>query len=82
MHRAVAGRPVSLPSSSRSVGSVGLFWPPSRGTVEIGYGVVASRRGRGYATEATRALLSDPASIRPGEGALPPVGHGRPWPAS
>ncbi|MEU8591170.1 GNAT family N-acetyltransferase [Streptomyces sp. NPDC048664] len=38
------------------VGSIGLFWPPAEGTVEIGYGLVASRRGRGYATEATRAL--------------------------
>ncbi|RLV08825.1 GNAT family N-acetyltransferase [Streptomyces griseocarneus] len=38
------------------VGSLGLFWPPGEGTVEIGYGVVASRRGRGYAPEATRAL--------------------------
>ncbi|MEU6741891.1 GNAT family N-acetyltransferase [Streptosporangium sandarakinum] len=38
------------------VGSLGLFWPPSDGTVEIGYGVVASRRGRGYAPEAARAL--------------------------
>ncbi|WP_260867656.1 GNAT family N-acetyltransferase [Streptomyces sp. SAJ15] len=38
------------------VGSIGLFWPPSEGTVEIGYGIVASRRGRGYASEATRAL--------------------------
>ncbi|MGN9842511.1 GNAT family N-acetyltransferase [Nonomuraea sp. H19] len=38
------------------VGSIGLFWPPSAGTVEIGYGIVASRRGRGYAPEATRAL--------------------------
>ncbi|MFF4407327.1 GNAT family N-acetyltransferase [Streptomyces sp. NPDC001262] len=38
------------------VGSIGLFWPPSEGTLEIGYGVVASRRGRGYAPEATRAL--------------------------
>ena len=38
------------------VGSIGLFWPPSEGVVEIGYGVVASRRGRGYATEATHAL--------------------------
>ncbi|MDX3224816.1 GNAT family N-acetyltransferase [Streptomyces sp. ME19-01-6] len=38
------------------VGSLGLFWPPSEGTVDIGYGIVASRRGRGYATEATRAL--------------------------
>ncbi|MEU3403144.1 GNAT family N-acetyltransferase [Streptomyces sp. NPDC006670] len=38
------------------VGSIGLFWPPSDGVIEIGYGVVASRRGRGYATEATQAL--------------------------
>ncbi|MGY0062269.1 GNAT family N-acetyltransferase [Streptomyces sp. LZ34] len=38
------------------VGSTGLFWPPSDGTLEIGYGIVASRRGRGYAPEATRAL--------------------------
>jgi RimJ/RimL family protein N-acetyltransferase len=38
------------------VGSIGLFWPPSDGVVEIGYGIVASRRGRGYAPEATRAL--------------------------
>ncbi|ONI87736.1 GNAT family N-acetyltransferase [Saccharothrix sp. ALI-22-I] len=38
------------------VGSIGLFWPPSDGTLEIGYGIVASRRGRGYASEATRAL--------------------------
>ncbi|MEV4253778.1 GNAT family N-acetyltransferase [Spirillospora sp. NPDC049652] len=38
------------------VGSIGLFWPPADGVLEIGYGVVASRRGRGYAPEATRAL--------------------------
>ncbi|MEU4449080.1 GNAT family N-acetyltransferase [Actinosynnema sp. NPDC050801] len=38
------------------VGSIGLFWPPHDGVLEIGYGVVASRRGRGYASEATRAL--------------------------
>lgn len=40
------------------VGSIGLFWPPSDGSVEIGYGIVPSRRGRGYAAEATRALTS------------------------
>ncbi|WP_406511333.1 GNAT family N-acetyltransferase [Streptomyces sp. NBC_00161] len=40
------------------VGSIGLFWPPSEGVLELGYGVVASRRGRGYATEATRALAA------------------------
>jgi RimJ/RimL family protein N-acetyltransferase len=38
------------------VGSVGLFWPPVHGELEIGYGIVTSRRGRGYASEATRAL--------------------------
>lgn len=40
------------------VGSIGMFWPPAEGTVEIGYGLVASRRGRGYATEAARALAN------------------------
>ncbi|WP_030170125.1 GNAT family N-acetyltransferase [Spirillospora albida] len=40
------------------VGSIGLFWPPSDGTVEIGYGIVPSRRGLGYAPEATRALTA------------------------
>ncbi|MEU2867790.1 GNAT family N-acetyltransferase [Streptomyces olivoreticuli] len=38
------------------VGSIGLFWPPSEGILEIGYGIVVSRRGRGYAPEATQAL--------------------------
>ncbi|XVS61471.1 GNAT family N-acetyltransferase [Actinosynnema sp. CA-299493] len=47
------------------VGSIGLFWPPDDGVVEIGYGVVPSRRGRGYATEATRAL-TDLAFTAPG----------------
>ncbi|GAA4954830.1 RimJ/RimL family protein N-acetyltransferase [Nonomuraea thailandensis] len=40
------------------VGSIGLFWPPANGEVELGYGIVASRRGRGYAPEATRALAA------------------------
>lgn len=38
------------------VGSIGLFPPPHEGTLEIGYGIVPSRRGRGYAPEATSAL--------------------------
>jgi ribosomal-protein-alanine N-acetyltransferase len=37
------------------VGGAGLF-PDGDGGLELGYGVVASRRGRGYATEAARAL--------------------------
>lgn len=39
------------------VGSIGLFWPPRDGVLELGYGIVASRRGRGYATEATGAMV-------------------------
>ncbi len=38
------------------MGSIGLFWPPPADAVEIGYGIVASRRALGYASEATRAL--------------------------
>ncbi|MCP2204147.1 Protein N-acetyltransferase, RimJ/RimL family [Lentzea flava] len=45
-------------ATSEVVGSLGLFWPPSDGRVEIGYGVVASRQGRGYASEAAAALAS------------------------
>jgi RimJ/RimL family protein N-acetyltransferase len=40
------------------VGAIGLFWPPSDGGVEFGYGIVPSRRGRGYATEAARAIVA------------------------
>ncbi|MFE9533336.1 GNAT family N-acetyltransferase [Streptomyces sp. NPDC006691] len=50
-HRLVIER-----DSGLVVGSIGLFWPPSEGVLEIGYGMVTSRRGRGYASEATRAL--------------------------
>ncbi|THA56257.1 N-acetyltransferase [Streptomyces sp. A0958] len=50
-HRLVIER-----SSGLVVGSIGLFWPPTEGVLEIGYGIVASRRGRGYASEATQAL--------------------------
>ncbi|MFF5705256.1 GNAT family N-acetyltransferase [Streptomyces sp. NPDC012794] len=52
-HRLIAER-----DSGLVVGSIGLFWPPDEGVLELGYGVVPSRRGRGYATEATRALAA------------------------
>ncbi|HZG06591.1 MAG TPA: GNAT family N-acetyltransferase [Streptomyces sp.] len=45
-------------SSGLVVGAIGLFRPSGDGTVEFGYGVVASRRGRGYATEAARAIVA------------------------
>lgn len=44
-------------ASGLVVGAVGLFWPPVDGAVEFGYGIVPSRRGRGYAPEAARALV-------------------------
>jgi RimJ/RimL family protein N-acetyltransferase len=40
-----------------AVGGVGLFWPPNDGAVEFGYGIVSSRQGRGYATEAAKAIV-------------------------
>ena len=45
---------------SRSViGSAGFKGPPdAEGTVEIAYGLVPAYQGRGYATEAARALVS------------------------
>lgn len=42
--------------SGAVVGSIGLFWPPHDGVVEIGFGVVASRRGLGYALDAANAV--------------------------
>jgi RimJ/RimL family protein N-acetyltransferase len=39
------------------VGNVGFHGPPDeKGRVEIGYGIVASQRGRGYAREAIAGL--------------------------
>jgi RimJ/RimL family protein N-acetyltransferase len=52
-HRLIVER-----ESGLVVGSLGLFWPPSDGAVELGYGVAPSRRGRGYAPEAVRALTA------------------------
>ena len=39
------------------VGGIGFFGPPRAGATEIGYGIVASGRGRGCATEAIRCML-------------------------
>lgn len=52
-HRQIAER-----DSGQLVGSIGLFWPPEDGAVEFGYGIVESRRGQGYATEAARAMVA------------------------
>ena len=40
------------------VGDIGFHGPPDdQGAIEIGYCVVPSRRGRGYASEAARAMV-------------------------
>ncbi|MEU8952734.1 GNAT family N-acetyltransferase [Streptomyces sp. NPDC048518] len=52
-HRLIVER-----ASGLVVGSISLLWPPTEGAVEFGYGVVPSRRGRGYAAEAARALVA------------------------
>jgi RimJ/RimL family protein N-acetyltransferase len=46
-------------STGLVVGTIGFFGPPdARGTAMIGYGLVPSARGAGYATEALRALVA------------------------
>src|SRR4051794_32081821 len=43
--------------SGLAVGSVGFHGPPENGRVEVGYGLVESRWGRGYATEAVATTV-------------------------
>ena len=39
------------------VGDIGFHGPPDGGRVEIGFSVIPDRRRRGYASEATRAIV-------------------------
>lgn len=39
-------------------GGIGFKDEPSEGTVELGYGVVPSKRGQGYANEAVEAMVT------------------------
>lgn len=57
-HHRYGQRQIVERESGLVVGSIGVFWPPSERTVEFGYGVVPSRRGRGFATEATEAIVA------------------------
>ena len=52
-HRQVVER-----ASGLVVGGIGFFGPPRGGEAEIGYGIVPSRQGRGYATEALRTMIA------------------------
>ena len=45
-------------ASGAVVGGAGFKGPPESGETEIGYNIVPSRQGRGYATEAVRTLLA------------------------
>jgi RimJ/RimL family protein N-acetyltransferase len=45
-------------SDGRAIGGVGFKGRPAGGCVEIGYGLVPSARGHGYAAEAVVALLA------------------------
>jgi [ribosomal protein S5]-alanine N-acetyltransferase len=52
-HRQIVER-----DSGLAVGGIGFAGPPDRGEVEVGYGIVPSRQGRGYATEALHAMVA------------------------
>jgi [ribosomal protein S5]-alanine N-acetyltransferase len=65
---AVAGRPEGAAwgprffvtgDPPRLVGWGGFKGPPQDGVVELGYEIAESHRGRGIATEATRAMLAE-----------------------
>lgn len=46
-------------ASNTVIGSASFKGPPDRdGAVEVAYGIVPSQQGRGYATEATMALVA------------------------
>jgi RimJ/RimL family protein N-acetyltransferase len=45
--------------TGRRVGTIGFYGPPDEhGALMIGYGLVPSARGQGYATEAVQALIT------------------------
>ena len=53
-HRQVLER-----ATGQVVGGIGFAGPPgAAGQVELGYGIVPSRQGRGYATEALLAMVA------------------------
>jgi RimJ/RimL family protein N-acetyltransferase len=48
---------ITRQADGRAVGGIGFKGQPQAGAVEIGYGLVPSARGNGYAAEAVGALL-------------------------
>lgn len=51
-------RQVVETASTEVVGGIGFHGPPEEGVAEVGYGIVPSRRGQGYASEALGLLLA------------------------
>jgi RimJ/RimL family protein N-acetyltransferase len=44
-------------SDGASVGGLGFFGPPAAGVAELGFGLVESARGQGFAAEALEAVI-------------------------
>jgi RimJ/RimL family protein N-acetyltransferase len=49
---------ITRQSDRLAIGGIGFKGPPDAGAVEIGYGLVPTARGRGYAAEALVALMA------------------------
>jgi ribosomal-protein-alanine N-acetyltransferase len=71
-HRQIVERATGL-----VVGGIGFAGPPgAAGEVELGYGIVPSRQGRGYATEAVAAWGAGAGAAAGGAPAGPPTATG------
>jgi RimJ/RimL family protein N-acetyltransferase len=49
---------ITRTADGQAIGGIGFKGRPDNGSVEIGYGLVPSARGNGYAAEAARALVA------------------------
>ncbi len=49
---------ITRTADGKAIGGIGFKGQPDRGSVEIGYGLAPSGRGRGYAAEALVALVN------------------------
>jgi len=49
---------ITRAAGGQAIGGIGFKGQPDNGSVEIGYGLVPSARGHGYAAEAAQALVA------------------------
>jgi RimJ/RimL family protein N-acetyltransferase len=54
---------ITRTADGKAIGGIGFKGRPSEGSVEVGYGLVPSARGNGYAAEALAALLNIAAEL-------------------